>query len=694
MTTTLLDEVRAGWHRGWRFTPVRNKRPQRTAWQKEEPADLETTLRWASEGDVGIRTGLVSGVVIVDVDSETLPSWLPATVMARTPGGGYHLYYASPAEETPNKGAVAPHVDVRGDGGQAVFVGSQDGKYRWEVGHSPTDRAIVPYPAELLQRSKQGDNYAQTAFRNEVAKVAETLEGSKARNTTLNQAAFALGQFVAADRLDKSDVVAALLRATSLPHYEAVRTIESGLSAGMRSPRTIDDPKQQARKVYRLTDLGNAERMADTFPGKYLWSSALGLHYWTGCRYAPDETREAYRDAGKVIRDIRAEAKKCTDTEVAEAMEKHATKSEGKQRLDAMITLLEGQPSVAIHAARLDANPYLFNMMNGTFDFESMAFRDHDPNDYITKLANVAYDPHADCEKWREFLYHIFDGDDELITYIQMALGTCCTGVMRDQLVHFCYGTGQNGKGVLLNTIHWLLGSYAVIAPEGLLTKKDNGASGQPNEVMRLKGARLAWASESGEGKRLDEERVKRLSGDDILSGRHLYKEFLDFAPTHKLWVACNHRPVISGTDFGIWRRVRVIPFTVTVSDEDVNPRLKDELQAEASGIFNWLVDGVANWRAAGERLPLPEKVKAANDEYRTDSDLIGGWIDECCEICNGCSEVGSKLYESYRQWARENGMRELSSRNLGRRLSEKGYVRRKTHGQVLWDGLRVAMPY
>ena len=265
----------------------------------------------------------------------------------------------------------------------------------------------------------------------------------------------------------------------------------------------------------------------------------------------------------------------------------------------------------------------------------------------------------------------MFLGDYELIRYVQRIVGYTAVGETTESVLLIPYGSGANGKSVFIELIHDLLGDYAKKTP--IETLVDRRSGGIPNDIARLQGARMVSASETDIGGRLAEGTVKAMTGGDKLIARELYKPWFEFQPAFTPWLTTNHLPEIRGTDHGIWRRIRVIPFRATFTEEQQDKTLGAKLRAELPGILNWLVDGVRDWMARGG-LDEPPSVRAATNEYRTDLDTVGLWIDECCDTGPTQWATSKRLHQSYSEWAEGYGADQLSDKQLGARLAEKGF--------------------
>ncbi len=316
----------------------------------------------------------------------------------------------------------------------------------------------------------------------------------------------------------------------------------------------------------------------------------------------------------------------------------------------------------------LDTDPWLWNVTNGTIDLRTRKFRPHRREDRITKLCPVAYDPAADCPVWLRVLNDITAGDAALQHYLRKAVGFSLTGDVRDHVVFFLYGTGENGKSTFVNAIQAMMGvDYAMKAPPELLLVKKNDT--HPTERADLAGKRFVACMEAGEGKKLAEAIVKELTGADRLRARHMREDFFEFDPTHKIWLAANHKPTISGTDWGIWRRIKLIPFTVTIPPEKRDEALQEKLRAELAGILNWALLGCMEWQAKGLR--EPQAVVAATGQYRRQQDVLAGFLEECCVVASDVRARAGDLLAAYRKWSGDD---QMSQRRLGETLTERGF--------------------
>jgi putative DNA primase/helicase len=360
-------------------------------------------------------------------------------------------------------------------------------------------------------------------------------------------------------------------------------------------------------------------------------------------------------------------------------------RSESGARIKEMVDL--ARSDVPVVPDELDASPGLLNTESGTIELRTGELREHRREDLITKLAPVEYRPDAPAPAWDAFLERVLPGE-ELRGFVQRASGYSATGDTSEQCMFINHGGGANGKSTFQEAIAAALGDYAMRAPtEMLLTKRSGGI---PNDIARLKGSRFVTSSETEEGRRLAESLIKDLTGQDTVTARFLWAELFEFTPTHKLWLSTNHKPEIRGTDNAIWRRIRLIPWSVTIPPTEQNKKLPATLRQELAGILAWIVRGCLEWRREG--LQAPHEVRRATGEYRAEMDVLAGFLAECCELDTGHWEYAKDLYECYKRWCDENGERPEPQRKFGGRLGERGFHRDRggSRGAGIWRGVRL----
>jgi putative DNA primase/helicase len=353
-----------------------------------------------------------------------------------------------------------------------------------------------------------------------------------------------------------------------------------------------------------------------------------------------------------------------------------------------MIALASSQPGIPVLAEELDRNPMLLNCRNGTLDLKTGILKRHRQEDLITKMAPVRYDPTAQCPTWLEFLNRIFGGDEELVLYVQKVIGYALTGKVNEKALFVFNGGGNNGKTTLLETVRALLGDYAGIVEIDMLMQ--NGRDDvRDRAIALLVGKRFITSSEAQEGQRLHEAKVKHLTGMGRLQGRHIYGSPFEFDPQFKLFVDANHKPEIRGTDNAIWDRIHLIPSNVSIPKEEQDRDLGNKLRAELSGILVWAVEGCLAWQKEG--LKLPRAVTDAGRLYRTESDVVGDFIADCCVKEPEGFVLAADLYKAYKQWSSDRGDKDpFSATRFGTRLGNMGFEPTKTGAGRGRKGLRL----
>ncbi|NTV12349.1 MAG: hypothetical protein HGA96_00200 [Desulfobulbaceae bacterium] len=455
----------------------------------------------------------------------------------------------------------------------------------------------------------------------------------------------------------------------------------------------ITSPKQAVQESsFYLTDSGNAERMASRYGSEIRYCHAKKCWFvWDGQRWTEDRSNIIMQKAKQVVRSMYEEAAKSENYEKRQELVKHACKSESESRLSAMVSLARNESGIAIKQEELDQDPWLLNCLNGTVDLKTGKLLPHRRQDLITKLAQVDFDPTATCVTWQSFLERIMEEDHEMLSFLQRAVGYALTGDAGEQSMIIFHGSGANGKSTFLETVSGILSDYAMQTPTETLLVKRPGA--MTNDVARLKGARFVTASESEFGQRLAEGLIKQMTGQDTISARFLHQEYFDFKPTHKIFLGTNHKPIIHGNENAIWRRIKLVPFEVTIPAEERDRNLPAKLKGEWPGILAWAVRGCLEWQKAG--LGDPEAVIKATMSYRTEMDVFNDFLTDCCLETGQLQVTSMALYAAYTKWCEENGEKPLAKTILGRRLKDRGLkqVRVGSSGAKAWLGLGLASP-
>lgn len=444
---------------------------------------------------------------------------------------------------------------------------------------------------------------------------------------------------------------------------------------------------------FNFSDVGNAERLMAMY-GKNIRYNPIHKKWliWSGKHWGFDNAGKIEVLARRVIKALQVQGKKLSDDEnkdFKKQIEKFVLRSESDNRIKAMINQAKTQSSLILNET--DKNVYLLNFRNGTMNLKTGILQKHNKSDLITKCINIKYDKNADCPNWKEFINKIFNGDDELINYIQKSIGNSLTGDADMQCFYILYGQGSNGKGTFMEAIMSILGEYAGRLKGSSLIEKigDEGARG---DLAKLENKYLTYVNEFEDGRTFDEELMKSLTSgaNEAIPVRRMYEEEFDLHPTFKIWIATNKLPKIKGTDEGIWRRVKKIPFEYNFeNDPDKDEHFfENKLKPELSGILNWCIKGCLKWQQEG--IKVPDEVRAANEDYRSDMDTVQRFLNDCCIISETCKSASPLLYDTYKDWCEENKEYKLSSIKLTRKLSEKGFKQGRNSQSRYWQGIGI----
>jgi putative DNA primase/helicase len=448
-----------------------------------------------------------------------------------------------------------------------------------------------------------------------------------------------------------------------------------------------DDLPAASRSPYPENDSDRAQRFAKKFGDDLrhvsCWKSWL---YWDGTRWVRDTDGTVMRKAQEMFSVLWAEAGEIENAKERERAGKLALKAGDAKQLKAMIELAAAQPGIAARPELFDSDPYLLGVKNGVIDLRTGNFRPARREDYMTKQAGTEYIQGAKCPLWEAHLRVVFNNDETLIAFFQRICGYTLTGLTREQKLFFFHGNGRNGKSTTTETHYAFMGDYAQHAPAALFVADRHGREPQA-DIARLHGARFVVGSEIEEGAKLAESRVKDLTGQDTLTGRFLYGSPFDFSPTHKLFMFGNHKPDVTGTDLGIWRRMVLIPFIVQIEELKIDRELPAKLLQEKPGILNWAIEGCLRWQEKG--LDVPESVKLATAEYQEEEDELGEFIEQQCVIDDNYTVRRSALHTEYLTWAGARGIRmPLTAKKFAKRLKTRQGIGEKKSGVWFWTGL------
>ncbi|MCR9074969.1 MAG: phage/plasmid primase, P4 family, partial [bacterium] len=464
-------------------------------------------------------------------------------------------------------------------------------------------------------------------------------------------------------------------RLCGLDPGETGRTFESGYGDGLSQsgPNRSTSMSKQPSGGFESDGIGHAERFA--------------MMHRDWARYCVQEGEwYVYKTNRWVRSSVEAQA---MAKETARTIEDQSVrrKASSKQGVKEILFLASSEPGMSVSASAFDGDPMLFNCQSGVIDLRSGTLRKHTPRDLMRHYSGVRYSPGKDCPLWLSFLEVVCGGDQELIGYLQRVCGYLLTGDVSEQCLFFLLGDGCNGKSVFASVLQHILGSYAVRVPAELLMRPPRGGHGGPTpDAARLMGARLAVSTELEEGRRFAEVRIKELTGGDRQVARPLYGHPVEFDPTHKLLLFGNHTPEIVNNDEGIWRRMRLVPFSVTIDKHRRDPHLIEKLKAESGAILAWMVRGCVRWNQNG--LGVPEAVRNATSGYRHESDAVGRFIEECCERVPGVELPKADLYVRYKAWCERNGEHAISPKALFPRMKDLGVKEGRRGGVRFWIGL------
>ena len=647
---------------------------------------------------------------------------LPETIEALSPSGSWHIYFSWPdgRDIANSAGLVAPGVDVRGVGGMVIGVPSvKPGSahpYRWK--NPPPLFGLANCPEWLLQLcmkpapklSEQAvarfapdtgsaTAWADKALQQELATLLAAPEGQ--RNGTLNRCAFNLGQIVAGGGLSEDTVKARLTIAAAgigLDPEETAATIESGFQAGAQTPRAPKERGAADRGSANLRTHDNstadgaprANASDDLDLSQDALASDLGLRswdnnarhvaswgkwlFWTDTRWQVDErldhltrTRAYLRARAEELTDWAErkapslDAEKDGDGDKLRRWAKEQAKNmRSKNTVAAVESLARSNKASVASADAFDHDRLLLGTPGGTVDLRTGELRPAERGDMITKMTACApADPGSQPARWLTFLHEIFDGDADLVAFMQRSAGYALTGLTTEHKLLFLYGTGRNGKSVFLNTLTYIWADYArrAAAETFLNTQGEKHSTG----LAGLKGARLVAGSELPVGKTWDESVIKDLTGGDRMTARFMRGDFFDFDPQLTLMIAGNNQPSFRGVDEAIRARVVLVPFTVTIPPERRDKGLSDKLRGEGPEILRWAIDGALQWLDKG--LDVPAKVAAASTEYMDDEDTLGQFLtDETAPDAAGFV-TSTDIHFRFGQWCEKQGLNAWTQR-------------------------------
>lgn len=664
--SNLIEYARLYAERGWYVLPVAGKVPLTKNGLKDASVEMSTLELWwgiggkVKESNIAIRTGAISGLVVVDIDRkagglesyEAMKDRFPPTPTVRTGGGGLHLYYKHMGTEVRNSASkIAPGIDIRGDNGYVVAPPSthdSGSDYKWEV--LPSEVELSAFPMEILPKDSTFDP------------TGLFTQGSKKTTTTQ---------------------LAGHMRAIGAPINvieAAVMAVDNGLTVKERQG-IIESASKWPDPPPNRTEMGQAEFIATKFENclAYDLSRETWL-VWNGHQWKPQPTSAIFTYVKEGARDHIEIAKRIEDDKERKTYQDWQRSLESDRSMSAVTKILRLELAKTY---KLDEEPYLFGTPNGVINLRDEQLLVGQPDQWVTRSANVEYNPEAKAPRWEQFIREIFADKNgverpELVDWVHRAVGYSITGNRAYQCWFLCLGAGSNGKSTFLTTLKDILGDYAMNASVRSFIV-DNRRSSISNDLAEMAGYRMVIAQEAGTNAELDSERIKALtSGLESIRARHLYKSEFEFKPVMKLWIANNHRPRVTDDSHGFWRRVRYIPFDRQFTEDTT---LAETLENEHQGILAWCVRGASECIRRG--LDEPAIVKEMTKDYQDSSDPLLAWFRDRLRLTPTGKLTLAEAYLSYMEWCSENS---VPDRNRIGRYKVGEYLTMKfdkQHGQT-----------
>lgn len=680
----------------------RKKIPLIQKWTTNATDNIDVIEKWDSsypECNWGIATGKKSGVIVIDIDprhgGDLQWKRLTAgksinTAVCKTGGGGEHYYFSLNDDIIVNSAVLStyPGIDVRGEGGQVVVppsIHESGNPYTWiKAPWNITPEPVPKWLMNIIVKANAGQIIGSTL-----------IEGQ--RNDSMFHQALMLARQGA---LIEFTIIALK---TWRDQSGAKDVKDSEIEATVESAYKRVDQEKTAKNNQKIerTDSDNADRIVRLYGDNIRYSPGYGWVVWNGTTWEPDSENAKLillaTESMLLLRDEALEDAKTPDNfKIAIARASWATSSLNAGKLHSSIDLARAREKIRIEIDQLDAKEtkFLLNTPNGMVNLKTGELLDFDKKLLITKSTSVEYDKDSECPFWIKTLNLAFNGDQELIDYMQRAIGYSLTGSNSEQCLFICWGEqGNNGKSTILETIQKILGSYAQMSDMKVITstETDNRVA---SSLAKLPGVRLVSMNEAEENQKLSESLIKQITGGDTLQACKKFKEPFEFQPIFKLWIRTNEKPIIRGMSDAIWRRIKLIPFEVPIPEHERIRRddVDEALIKEYKGILNWCIQGAVKWNKHG--LMDPKIVTAATSGYRTEMDIIQSFYDECIIESPEAYVSRSELYQTFSRWAKENGLRYIMtadafSKRISRKIDNK--ERKKIRGQYVWPGIKLS---
>jgi P4 family phage/plasmid primase-like protien len=741
---------------GWVLFPLaeNSKRPPEgtsghLSWTQRDSEDFMEEL-CDDKMNVGIATGKTSGIVVLDIDPkhggtkgaiDEIAGEVVATREHRTRSGGTHLVFRYPegVDHIGNSvGKLAPGIDVRADGGYIVAPTSSIDGGSYDVSNDlpcadlpprilnlllPIDREVpdshYQYPSDQWEDVKRW-------HKANVREAKDAAEGS--RDDTAYRMlvrSFQLVHCVPDHVLSQDDVVEDFRKVpytlkdlsgkverawqfaevTPRPHPSVSIPPRATDGEGKVTPGWLKveeyTPSIDALQDERLTDSGNANRLVEIFKDRIRYCEGIGWLVWNGKVWMPESDNSAsvlqmVKEAQEYLYEDLAELIKAERS--TKAAWRHITYSLSHSGLQNAMKLMQATYAIRLTAEQLDSHKHLLSVRNGVVDLRTGMLYEHKPELHMTQLVDIEYKPDSVAPRWEQFLEEVMPDMPDMPAFLQRLVGYGITGETSEHAMAIHYGRGSNGKSIFLDTLRSLFGSISSVADWSSFERKRDGAGSARPDLVRLRGSRLVTVNEADARSSIDEAQIKRMASGDLITARALHQNEIEFYPNFLLQMATNAKPDIRGADEGIWRRVKLIPWTRFFEPHERDHSLGVTLLGEAEGILSWAVRGAVEWYASG--LQEPERVRNATRDYRDAADILAEFIDDAEHGGWLVPEENKRVpaawtFTLYKVWAGTQGQSDrdmLSQKAFKAALEERGYNAKKTNKGAVYLGLAANM--
>jgi len=651
----------------------------------KSPDAVRKTFAKHKNPNIGLATGEVSGVAVIDVDikkgakgRESLGQLkgLPPTLTVTTPSGGWHLYYLHPEGGLRSKNGILPGIDLKADGGYVLAAGSSiDGKpYEYQ----DPEASISALPPDILEQLRNSIGKSRKASEPVSAAIAEGNRNAKLASLagTLRRKGLGQGEIAVALKAVNAQRCDPPLAEVEVDGIAA--SIARYPQNGAARPSLNEINGEDADEVLPVGFTEDALAVDFTTQHAENWKFVAAWGHWLcwdGVRWVKEITLRAFDQARLVCREA---ASRCQKAKIAAKLSSAAT-------VAAVERMAKADRRHAATIEQWDADPWLLNTPGNVVDVRTGQARGNSREDYATKITLGRWESSAHKpELWLTFLNEVTAGDTELQGYLARVAGYALTGVTTEHALFFFYGTGANGKSVFLNTLAAVMGDYATNAP--ISTFLESKSEQHPTDLAGLRGARLVTAIEVEKGRRWAESKIKSLTGGDKISARFMRQDFFEYVPQFKLLIAGNNKPAIRDVDEAMRRRMHLIPFEVTIPPHRRDHGLAQKLLAEKDGILRWAIDGCLEWQRVG--LKPPARVVSATEEYLEAEDALGRWLEECCDRNPSATTTTNELFGSWKTWSERGGEYTGTLRKFSEDVAKRGFARWKSNSQKGFRGI------